>query len=230
MLCLSSDWRKLGFSTILVNKMDYTKLILFVNISSSKRDVISEEQLVNSAIISIINGTDDAYYWYEQVDNISMYPVPNGFEQIDFFDPRYAFGSDFDHNLPSKKREFYHYKYYFFLDGLLKWVLSNYNNLYPNIFKRDVHEAFKLISEQFGEGNLYEFFKNNKFKDSRKNISIAQILLFAMKEYMIKEFTEDPLWKIFKYFIDVWKFDVLNEFSEEYLMEFENVDTLYIKI
>ena len=102
MLCLSSKWRKFGFISNLVKKLNDINLFI-LNTYSAKRVIITEEHLINSSIISIINGTDDAHYWYEKVNNISMYPVPNGFDQIEFFDPRYAFGSDFDHNLPSKK-------------------------------------------------------------------------------------------------------------------------------
>lgn len=57
---------------------------------------------IDECIEAIINQTIHQQRLYNQVSfHYSMYPVPDGFANLPFFDVRWCLGSDRDHNLAS---------------------------------------------------------------------------------------------------------------------------------
>ena len=80
-----------------------------------------ENNKVEELIFSIMGSSiDDIKRLSDDINSFSMYPVPDCFEGLEFFDIRYSVGSDWDHNIPG---------------GLVKWCLKNLDQLYQKVFK-----------------------------------------------------------------------------------------------
>ncbi len=61
------------------------------------------EKSIKKCIDAIIDQTISQSEIFHHVSvELSMYPIPNGFEGLPFFDIRFSLGSDRDHNLASK--------------------------------------------------------------------------------------------------------------------------------
>lgn len=77
-----------------------------------------------------------------------MYPVPDGFHDLPFFDIRFCLGSDRDHNLASN---FFLKNIYIFqlnnnnIDGPLRWVLSNLEEFVTDMYVTFFQFTFSIF-------------------------------------------------------------------------------------